>query len=135
MYIDHIELAKDALNHMGRQDCLVDELDPHAPVELHFDAAPTIAFMPTEEGSIQLRARLSEQMGIPFNCNATRIIEAIAAPADWSSHRCLSLLDIDGHIYLVASVHVSFLRDGAVFSEALVEFYNRLVAIHKSFNG
>ncbi|GAB1846721.1 hypothetical protein MyNCGM683_15540 [Achromobacter xylosoxidans] len=135
MNIDLIQLIKSALIHARCGDRLTEELDPHAPIELHFGSAPIMRVARTDDDAVQLLSRLSEQPGIPGGCNAIGLLEALSAPAPWASHHGLSLLDMDGYLCLQAIVDAQFLQDGEAFSVALAAFYDRLVVIHRAFNG
>ena len=125
MHIDFIALVKDTLKHLHCEDRLADELDPHAPVELHFNSLPTIKIEQVEDSAIRLSCQLSETMGLPSGCAAGALIETVAKPADWAEHQCVSLLEVDGSLSLQATAAKSLVQDAAQFSFAVAGFYDR----------
>ncbi|CUR68108.1 MULTISPECIES: hypothetical protein [Pseudomonadota] len=133
MHIDLINLVKEALTHAHCSDRLTEELDPHAPIELHFGSSLMMRVAKTEDDSaVQILARLSDQPGVPGSCSGIDVIEALAEPAPWASHGCISLLDVDGLLHLQAIVAPALVRDGEGFSSALAAFYDRLLVIHQA---
>lgn len=134
MHIDLISLVKDALVHARCSDRLTEELDPHAPVELHFGSSLMMRVGQADDGAVELLAQLSEEPGVPSNFAGVAVVEALAQPASWAAHGCVSLLEMDGFLHLHAIVRPELLRDGEGLSSALAGFYDRLLLVHEAFN-
>lgn len=130
-----VALVQDTFSHIKDSHRIVEELDPHAPVELHFGNTPTIRITQLADDVVQLLAKLSDQLGLPASTNAMAVIDIAAAPAPWAEHDCLSLTERDGHLYLHAIINAPYLDDGNVFAVSLAGFYDRLFDICQAIRG
>lgn len=135
MPINLVELIQDTLSQVKDSRRIIEDLDPHAPIELHFGNTPPIRVTHLPDDEIQLIARLSEQTGLPASANTTAIIEIVSAPAAWATHDCISLLEIDGDLHLHAIVKNHYLANGDLFSVSLAGFYDRLFDICQAIKG
>ncbi len=135
MPVNLVELIQDTLSHVKDSHRIIEDLDPHAPVELHFGNTPVIRVTQLEDDEIQLISRLTLHEGLPASANTLAIIEIASAPAAWATHGCISLLDIGGQLHLHAIVAKPYLADGNMFSVSLAGFYDRLYDICQAMKG
>jgi hypothetical protein len=130
MHIDLIQLTREALISGGCDASLIETLDPHSPIELHFSDTPCLRIAMVDDQIVRLDAQLNEYAAQDFAGAASRLFEIATVPAIWTVNQAPSLVNIDGLLFLTAVVGEAYLHDGPAFMEAIEGFYERLVATH-----
>jgi hypothetical protein len=132
MHIDLIQLTREALISGGCDANLIEQLDPHCPIELHFNGHPCLRIAMLENRIVRLDAQLNEYATADFGRAAEKLFTICSEPANWTLNQAPALVNLEGLLFLTAIVGEEFLQDGPAFMEAIEGFYARLTATHEA---
>jgi hypothetical protein len=134
MHIDLIQLTRDALILGGCDAGLIEQLDPHSPIELHFAAHPCLRIAMVDDKIVRIDAQLNEYPISDFGRSVPHLFEICTKPAPWTANQAPCLVNLDGLLFLTAVVGDAFLRDSPSFLQAIEGFYDCLVVAHEAVN-
>jgi hypothetical protein len=130
MHIDLIQLTRDALILGGCDAGLIEQLDPHSPIELHFAAHPCLRIAMVDDVMVRMDAQLNDYAIADFGRAAPHLFDICTTPAPWTVNQAPCLVNLDGLLFLTAVIGDAFLRDAASFLQAIEGFYDCLVITH-----
>lgn len=128
MHIDLIRLIGEACKTGDCQDKISEPLDPHAPIELHFDATPMIRVEVVEEDAVLLSCQLGHGPVVWSGELAMAMCDLMSRSVSWSASAGVSFVFLEDSPHMLACVSKPFLINGAAFSQAIDGFYEHVCA-------
>lgn len=132
MHIDLTKLTRDALISGGCEASLIEQLDPHSPIELEFAGHPSMRITLLDEGVVRLDTQINEYPLHDPGRFGSRLFDLISEPAPWALNQALCLVNLDGLFFLTAILGEAALQDGPALMAPIESFYERLVLVYEA---
>lgn len=120
---DIAALLARALQHLGCERASLGAFDAHSPIELSFEDAPSLFFVPEEDGGATLACDLGACSDFQLDTHARALLDSVMKPVAWAAGGHVHL-DRDGeNLWLRAALTAQALTSETLLGDALVDFY------------
>ncbi len=106
---------------------VIDAVDNHSPIELTFNASPSIIVETLENQVCSIHAVVAtDEAARLHRANSERLLQFLIEPAEWAVTGHVQLRERDNRLILHAQVREDAAAEPEPFAQALTDFYDRI---------
>ncbi|BET13381.1 SPI-1 type III secretion system chaperone SpaK [Pandoraea sputorum] len=124
---DLAQTLVEALKLIGCDPSKIDAVDNHSPIELTFNASPSIIVETLDNQVCSIHAVVAtDEAARLHRANSERLLQFLIEPADWAVTGHVQLRERDNRLILHAQVKDDAAAEAEPFAQALTDFYDRI---------
>lgn len=124
---DLAQTLVDALKLIGCDPGKIHTVDNHSPIELTFNASPSIIVETLENQTCGIHSVVAtDEAARLHRANSERLLQLLIEPAEWAITGHVQLRAQDNRLVLHALVNEDASAEPEPFAQALTDFYDRI---------
>ncbi|AKM31256.1 hypothetical protein AB870_15680 [Pandoraea faecigallinarum] len=124
---DLAQTLVEALKLIGCDPGKIDAVDNHSPIELTFNASPSIIVETLDNQVCSIHAVVAtDEAARLHRANSERLLQFLIEPAEWAVTGHVQLREHDNRLILHAQVKEDSAAEPEPFAQALTDFYDRI---------